>query len=217
MSTGTLTVAAVDDHAVSLAGLSAMLAPHPEIQLVACAGTVVDLFAGLSSTPAVVLVDLRLADGSDPFDNVSAIKAAGAAALVFSALDSPYLIRRALAAGVHGLVNKAAPDTELVDAIAHAATGATYATADWASLIDSDPLTGQVDLTDRQRDILELYAMGEPAKRVATLLGLAKTTVQDHVDRIRAKYAAAGRPAYTKVDLLRRGMEDGFIKGPGDG
>jgi len=35
--------------------------------------------------------------------------------------------------------------------------------------------------------------------------------VNDHIRRIRAKYAAAGRPAPTKVDLFKRAVEDGLV------
>ena len=58
--------------------------------------------------------------------------------------------------------------------------------------------------------------MGEPAKRVASLTGLSVETVNDYLSRIRTKYAQAGRPTFSKVDLVLRALEDGLIPGPRD-
>jgi hypothetical protein len=42
------------------------------------------------------------------------------------------------------------------------------------------------------------------------------STIEDYVRRIRAKYARAGRPAMTKVDLYKRAVEDGFLPAPNE-
>ena len=47
---------------------------------------------------------------------------------------------------------------------------------------------------------------------MAEELFVSRTTVIDHVKRIRAKYAAVDRVAVTKVDLFRRAVEDGLIE-----
>ncbi|MDN6258870.1 MAG: helix-turn-helix transcriptional regulator, partial [Corynebacterium sp.] len=65
-------------------------------------------------------------------------------------------------------------------------------------------------------EVLELYASGEPAKRVARLPGISQETVNDYLGRIRVKYQNAGRPAPTKTDLFRRAQEDGYLPGPSD-
>ncbi|WP_257159328.1 response regulator transcription factor [Corynebacterium cystitidis] len=69
-------------------------------------------------------------------------------------------------------------------------------------------------LSERQREVLELYAMGESAKRVAALTELSVDTVQDYLQRIRTKYALQGRATVTKVDLMQRAQEDGYLPGP---
>ena len=83
--------------------------------------------------------------------------------------------------------------------------------ADWAAALDVDPEFVRVSLTAREAEVLELYAAGETAERVAEALFISRETVLDHVRRIRAKYAAADRPAPTKVDLYRRAVEDGHL------
>lgn len=211
-------IAAVDDHEVSLRGLAAIVGGAEDVELVGIYATVpqlLDSAAGFGRLDLVVL-DLRLADASRPEDNVRALGAVTDNVLVLSSLESPYLVRRALRAGVLGMVQKSESPATILDAIRAAAAGGGVLTTEWAAVIDSDPHLDAVDLSDRQREVLELYASGEPAKRVARLTGLSQDTVNDYLGRIRLKYAAAGRPAPTKTDLYRRAQEDGLLPGPSD-
>ena len=43
--------------------------------------------------------------------------------------------------------------------------------------------------------------------------GIGYSTAREYLDRIRVKYVELGRPAPTKVDLLRRAVEDGILPG----
>jgi len=90
---------------------------------------------------------------------------------------------------------------------------AAIAAACTAGPAAASPATGRPHLTARELEVLGLYASGEKADRVARLLGISRETVLDHVRRIRQKYAAVHRPAYTKVDLYRRAVEDGVLRG----
>ncbi|MCS5479498.1 response regulator transcription factor [Corynebacterium sp. YIM 101645] len=213
-------VVAIDDHEVALLGLEQMLRASGECTLVGTYHSVPRALAHMRAPDAptvhVALLDLRLADGSDPLINAEALHGAGMTVLVYSSLESPFLLRRALQAGVAGAVEKTASRENLIHAITLAAQGKTYATADWAGAIDSDPLLHAADLSPRQREVLELYAMGESAKGVASITGLSQDTVQDYLGRIRTKYSMVGRPANTKIDLLIRAQEDGYLPGPSD-
>ena len=209
-------VAAIDDHEVALVGLAHLLGTDGTYALTHTAATVPELLKHDLTGVQAVLLDLRLHDSSDPFDNVLALAATGIPLLIFSSLESPFLVRRALQAGARGMVAKTANADEIVTAITYVASGDTYATAEWAAAIDSDPLLDAVHLSQRQQQVLELYAMGEPAKRVANALGITVETVQDYVNRIRTKYALAGRPVGSKVDLLLRAQEDGYVPSPTD-
>lgn len=213
-------VVAIDDHTAALAGVGQILGETPNCELVGTVNTVdqaLDRIHQVIPTDIdVVLLDLRLSDGSDPYNNATLLMSTGVHVLVYSSMESPFLVRRALKAGVSGVVDKSANVENLVTAINEAAEGRTVATANWAGIIDSDPLINAVQLSERQREVLELYAIGESAKRVATITGLSSDTVQDYLGRIRTKYALAGRPVHTKIDLFRRAQEDGFLPGPRD-
>jgi DNA-binding NarL/FixJ family response regulator len=180
---------------------------------VAGAGTVDELLEQTTDLDLVIL-DLRLEDGSTPKSNVDQLHAADIKVLVFTTADYPDLVRAATAAGVLGVVRKSVRNTELVEAIRSAADGNTVATMDWASAIDADPALAEVNLSPRQRQVLELYASGEPANRVASITGLSTETVNVYLSRIRRKYADAGRPAPTKTDLYKRALEDGWLPIP---
>ena len=62
-----------------------------------------------------------------------------------------------------------------------------------------------------RRSADRLYAAGRPLKVVADRLGVAYSTAKENITRVRMKYIEVGRPAPTKVDLLRRAMEDGIV------
>ena len=216
MNDNQVAVAAIDDHEVALAGLGHLLSTEGTYTLTVTADNVDNLLKQDLTGVEAILLDLRLHDGSDPYDNVKALATTGIPLLIFSSLESPFLVRRALKAGAYGMVEKTARAADIADAITHVRGGDTYATAEWAAAIDSDPLIEAIDLSDRQQEALALYAMGEPAKRVATIMGITVNTVQDYVNRIRAKYATQGREAESKVQLLQRAQEDGYVPGPSD-
>ncbi|MDR7329208.1 response regulator transcription factor [Corynebacterium guangdongense] len=210
----TITVAAVDDHGATLVGISHALRGRDDIEYLGGFTSPHEIEA--VGVPDVVLLDLRLHDSSDPFINATTLTELGCRVLVYSSLESPYLIRRALLAGVHGVLDKSADVQELAEAIRTIATEGTYASANWASVIDSDGRFAEDSLSPRQREVLELYASGESARRVASLLGISQETVNDYLDRIRLKYSVTGRNAVTKIDMLLRAQEDGYLPGPTD-
>ncbi len=203
----------VEDHESMVLGVRAMLEGHPELTLSASSDTVAGLLAQRPQLD-LVLLDLRLADGSSPTANIDALHSAGHSVLVYTGAENPYLVRQAAKAGVLGIVRKSAPVEGVLEAIVTAASGESVITTEWAAAVDGDPDLAAVELSPRQQEVLSLYASGEKADRVARLTGLTTETVNDYVGRIRAKYAAAGRPAGTKVDLYRRAVEDGLLPMP---
>jgi DNA-binding NarL/FixJ family response regulator len=160
----------------------------------------------------LVLLDLRLDDGSSPGDNVSALQEAGIPALAYTAGEDPALLRAAARAGVLGVVMKSDGVVVLIDAIRKAIRGEAAPTTGWAAAIDADSAIADAQLSPREREVLALYASGETAQGIAESMGLSRDTIVNYVGRIRTKYALAGRPASTKVDLHRRAREDGILE-----
>jgi DNA-binding NarL/FixJ family response regulator len=206
-------VAIVDDHESVRLGLRSAL-ENADIEVAADAPTVDGLISALDGAKVdVVVLDLSLVDGSSVTDNVKRVEGMGAAVLVHSIADRVASVREALAAGAGGVVPKASPMSAVVGAINELASGNVLNNLEWASAIDADSEFAKAELTPRERDALHLYASGLPLKVVATELGIAPSTAKEYLDRVRVKYVAVGRPAPTKLDLLRRAVEDGILPG----
>jgi DNA-binding NarL/FixJ family response regulator len=87
----------------------------------------------------------------------------------------------------------------------------SVATTEWAAALDADPDLASAKLSPKEQQVLALYAAGEKSVTVANRAGLSTNTVAEYVKRIRYKYAMAGRPAHTKIDLYKRALEDGIL------
>lgn len=66
-------------------------------------------------------------------------------------------------------------------------------------------------LAPREKEVLLTWILNDNKNDVARQLQISATTVRTHLQRIRDKYAAAGRPANTKASLLARAIQDGLI------
>ncbi len=206
-------VAIVDDHESVRLGLKAAFADEG-YDVVAVAPTVDDLISSLASREVdVVVLDLSLGDGSTVTDNVKRVQAAGAAVLIHSIADRVGLVREALAAGAAGVIPKSSATKTVIAAAATVARGEVLNNLEWATAIDADRDFAKAQLGRREREILHLYASGLPLKLAAEQLGIGYSTAREYLDRIRVKYVEVGRPAPTKVDLLRRAVEDGILPG----
>lgn len=215
-------VAIIDDHESVRLGLAAVCAAsgYDVVQSVA---TVNDFLSRSQATHGpsadVVILDLSLGDGSRIADNVRRVHDTGSAVLIHSIADRMAGVREALAAGAAAVIPKSSPTGTVVSAIRTVANGQVLNNLEWASAIDADSEFAQVQLGRRERDVLHLYASGLPMKDVAAQLGIAQSTAKEYLSRIRTKYVDVGRPAPTKVDLLRRAVEDGILPdlGPSQG
>lgn len=193
-----------------LLGAASILQAQPDFRVVAATETVPQLLA-LTTKLDVVLLDLVLADDSTPTQNVRRLRLLDIPVLAFTSGDRPAAVREAARAGAIGMIRKSERPSAIVSAIRLALRREVVATSDWAAALDDDAEFVAARLTTREAEVLALYAAGETAKRVAEQLFVSRQTVVDHIQRIRAKYAAVDRPARSKVDLYRRAVEDGIL------
>jgi len=204
-------VGVIDDHESVRLGLAAVCqaAGHEVVHSVSSVREFLEVATGEPCD--VVVLDLSLGDGSSITENVKAVQDAGSRVLIHSIADRVASVREALAAGAAGVIPKSSPTDAVVAAIETVASGDPLNNIEWASAIDADGEFSRVQLGRRERDVLHLYASGLPMKDVAVQLGIAPSTVKEYLGRIRTKYVEVGRPAPTKVDLLRRAVEDGIL------
>ncbi|WP_434810445.1 response regulator transcription factor [Microbacterium sp. bgisy189] len=207
-------VALIDDHESVRLGLEAACERAGK-QVVFSGSSVtayVDWRTFANALPAdVVVLDLTLGDGTTVTENVTRLVRDGSSVIIHSVADRPAAVREALAAGAAGIVSKSSRIDEVIAAVRTVARGDHLDNVEWASAVEGDRAFADAQLSARERDVLRLYAAGLPLKMVADRLGIAYSTAKENITRVRVKYVEVGRPAPTKVDLLRRAMEDGLV------
>ena len=156
-------LAIVEDHELTRQGLESMLNDNADFNVIASAANVPELFTALGRKRKVdlVVLDLRLSDESQPIDNVEKIEELTDNIVVLSSLESPYLLRQVLKTSVAEVLSKTQPSEEVVAAIRRTLSGKPAISTEMAAAMDGDPLLEAVDLSDRQREVLELYASGD--------------------------------------------------------
>lgn len=208
----TVSVVIVDDHDAIRFGFKATCSAF-NFELMADAPTVPKCLEILGERePQVAVLDLSLADGSNVHDNVTRFVDRGIQVLVYSIGDKSSLIRAAIKAGAAAVVTKSQSMEELAQAIFLVAHGIYINNTQTAAAIDSDVEFKDAKLSPKERDVLGLYASGLTQKQVAFELKIAPSTVKEHIDRVRHKYADVGRPVTDKTDFLKRAVEDGVIE-----
>lgn len=205
-----IAVAAVDDHPIILDSIAGWITDET-IGVVGTAATVDALLAGPGRHADVVLLDLDLDDGTPVERNVTAILAAGPAVLVLSASDKPLMVRAAMRAGALGYALKNERPAEIKAAITEVAAGRAWISPRLAYILATDDAPDSPALSDQETRALQLYATGMPLKLVARKMTISDETVKQYLGRVREKYARAGRPAPTKLELYYRAVEDGHL------
>ncbi|MCW5954030.1 MAG: response regulator transcription factor [Propionibacteriaceae bacterium] len=205
-------VAVIDDHEAIRVGVAAALAAHGtnRISVVSQDDTVMG-FLARQVIVDVVLLDLQLADGSDPKLNAELLIGSGYTVLVYSIADNARLLRRALAGGAAGVARKADPIATTIASIEAAAAGQIVLSQEILGLIEGDSSYVAASLGPREREVLALYTSGMEVPEVAVVLGIAENSVKEYLKRIRVKYTNVDRPAASKLDLFRRAIEDGIV------
>lgn len=206
----------IDDHEAVRIGFAVSASREsgtktPRIVVKGAAPTV-DVFLGAGTDICdVIALDLSLADGTQPGENVARLTAAGYKVLVFTLGDNLGQIQDALANGAMGVSLKSEPIFETFAKLRRIAAGETIDSQELAAAIEVDTDFVEASLSERERECIALYAAGLGQYQVARRMGVAESTVKKNIDRIREKYEAAGRPAGTKIDLYRRAVEDGIL------
>jgi two-component system response regulator NreC len=177
----------VDDHAVVRSGLRMLLDAQEDIEVVAEAGDVREaIFEARAQKPDVILMDVVMPGPSGIEGAPDVLKEApGAKLLVLSMQDDPHYVREAFAAGAAGYVLKEAADTELVTAVrevagggryVHPALGARLAAAE----VDERRRAEEDPLSEREREVLRLLALGHTNQEIAKMLYISVRTAETH-------------------------------------
>ncbi|MFN8126355.1 MAG: response regulator [Candidatus Nanopelagicales bacterium] len=210
---GTINVAVIDDHLLIRDGLVAAL--RQDGFVVTYAGVRPSGLLDLDPPVPVdvVLLDLDLGtEGVATVADVSAMAEHGWRVLIVSAMADVERVREFLRAEVAGFVPKWEPHETLVYSIIGAAGGADMTSREVAGIIASDDDPRRPTLSDQELRALQLYASGMKMASVARQMNVSIHTAKEYIARVRAKYAAAGRPAHTKTALYREALRDHLVE-----
>jgi DNA-binding NarL/FixJ family response regulator len=181
-----------DDHPVFRAGLRALIEQSGDLTFAGEAQNADEAVdkAGMLR-PDVVVLDLRMPGGGLSATRRIAAAVPSAGILLLTMHDDEESVLAAMRAGARGYVLKGAHEDDIVRAIRAVASGEAIFGAAVADLLldlfaDAPPAAERAfpDLTDREREILELLAHGSSNGQIAQRLDLAPKTVRNHVARI---------------------------------
>ncbi len=202
-------VVVADDHEVVRAGVRAVLASEPDVEVVgeaADAATALQQVAALA--PDVLLLDLSLDGGG-----LTALRGVGehhpgTRVLVLSMHADGTHVRAALDAGAAGYVVKGAGVEALVSALMAVAAGSTFLDSDAARALEQP--TEERDLawerlTPRERLVLRRVAEGRTNRQIAAELALSHKTVDSHRTSLMRKLGLRDAQGVTRF-AMRRGL-----------
>jgi DNA-binding NarL/FixJ family response regulator len=139
-------------------------------------------------------------------------EAPDAKVLVLSMQDDPRYVREAFASGASGYVLKEAADTEVVEAVRHVANGQQYLhPALGARLLESEARQREEEdsdpLSEREREVLRLLALGHTNQEIAKLLYISVRTAESHRAHIMQKLRLG-----TRAELVRYALAHGLLE-----
>lgn len=213
-----LRILLADDHGVLRAGLRALLATQPDLEVTAEAETAeAAVRLALEVRPDIAIIDIRM-----PGDGLAAARQIkqrlpGLAVLILSQYDDPAYIHQALEAGASGYALKRSSGHELLDAIRAVARGEVYLHPAAARVLvdqlrsprQSTTPTSTQPLSERETQVLRLVALGYTTQRIAEQLFLSVRTVETYKVRGLEKLGLSGRAA-----LVRYAIEHGLLETP---
>lgn len=213
----TIRVVVVDDHAVVRSGLRHILDSAEGIEVVGEASDSQHaVFEARAKKPDVILMDIVM-PGKSGIETIPDLlaEAPDSKVVILSMQDDPHYVREAFAVGAAGYILKEAADTDLVTAVREVAGGGSYvhptlgarmvsADAEERKRADADPLS------DRERDVLRLLALGYTNQEIAGALYISVRTAETHRAHIMQKLHLQ-----TRAQLVRYALSQGLLDEPG--
>lgn len=206
-----VTFVSIDNHELVVDSMAALARRRAdELTYVGGVGDVTELDRS-GPAPDVVVLDLYLGrDDTVSTPAIPGLVAWGSAVVVHTSAELPVPVRQAVAAGASGLTLKNDGPDRLAEAILEVADGGFACSSTLAAaLLDDAGLVAA--LTPREVEALQGIDDGLTRRQVAGRLGIAESTVTDHLKSARTRYLALGRPVTNAQSLLREARRDGWI------
>jgi two-component system response regulator NreC len=206
-------VLVVDDRPSTRVGLALLVSAEDDLEAVGEAGSADDALAEARALqPDVIVLDAELnKQGETDIAQALAQEHPDVKVLVLSVQDEPQDLRKALELGASGYVLKQAVETELVPAIREVAAGGRYAPPELgARLIAAETAerrrAEEDPLSDREREVLRLLALGHTNQEIAEKLFISVRTAEAHRAHIMQKLRLS-----TRAELVRYALGKGLL------
>jgi DNA-binding NarL/FixJ family response regulator len=203
--TGPIRILAVDDHALFLKGIAAILAAQPDMRLIAEASNGREAVEHYRThRPDITLMDLQMPE-MNGLDALITIRTEfpDARIIMLTTYAGDVQVLRAMKVGARGYLLKTLLDKELLETIRAVHAGkkvlsaeASYELAEHAT---SDPLT------PAEIDVLRLIGAGHANKEIAHQLSITEDSVKGRVKNILSKLGANDRTQAAMIGV-RRGI-----------
>lgn len=209
-----INVLIVDDHALIREGLKKTLSGEPDMAVVGEADNVVELFKQLERLPVnVVLLDITM-PGESGLDALKELhqKYPHLPVLILSFHPEHRFAVRALKAGASGYITKESATEELVQAVRKIAGGGKHVSTALAEQLAAELTDGSgklphESLSDREFQVMRLFASGRKSSEIAEQLAVSVNTVNTYRMRILEKMKMQ-----SNVELSRYALEHGLIE-----
>jgi len=202
------TVLLVDDHELIRQGLRRAFERAADFEVVGEAGSIAEAFRKLDAlTPDVVVVDMRLPDGSGlEIVKVARKARADLGIVVLTMYAGDEQLFGALDSGASAFVPKDAPTDDVLSAARHAAASPQAFTArDLAEAMKRRLTPTGPQLSPREKEVLGLLAEGLGVAAISRKLYISESTAKTHISKLYEKLGAANR-AQAIMSALRLGL-----------
>lgn len=202
----TLDVLVADSQPVVLAGVTALLAGHQRVRVVAEARNgreAVDRFCATRPDVGIFEVQMPLLGGIEAMTAILR-EVPDARLVMFTTCQSTEDVYRAVRAGARGYVFKSAPVEELIQSICAVSAG-----QQWIPSAVGAQLARRIverELTRREREVMVGITDGKSNKEIGVALDISEATVKVHVTHILEKLKASGR-----TDAIRIAVQRGLV------
>ena len=166
---------------------------------------------GTMPTLSAVIVDPQRASRHMDLAGLDQIVGTGHRVILYTGVATGEIVYTGLRHGALTCLTKSEDKQHLINAIRAARTGAPYHSPGTHDSMLDHRVVGRPTLGPREKEVLMAWLRAETKDEVARVLSISPATVRTHLARIRAKYAAVGRPASSKAALVARAIQDGIL------